>query len=133
MLLESLLRAGEEEIAMANVFERKPTYYFIDPLFMTLARKMEYMRETKRNAMNFPKEEPNVQAWSRRPKQRNSTDCGLFVMKYMDYLLQDYEIESLQWEDEDIEIFRYRIAKELQKGKARRIPGPLMRQRIEIA
>ncbi|KAK1386419.1 hypothetical protein POM88_014597 [Heracleum sosnowskyi] len=207
----TLLRDHEEEIAMGNVFERKPTYYFMDPLFMTLARKMDFQRETQRvtnfylhwatcgvgpainkvdfiffptcvnenhwilfvfavkkwgviqldplcddaeypaeervmvgllanmlryldrNAMNFPKEAPKVQAWSRRPKQRNSKDCGLFVMKYMDYLLQGYEMESLQWEDEDMEIFRYRIAKELQQGKPRRIPGFLMRQRIENA
>lgn len=48
MFLQSLLRDRDEKIATGNVFERKPTYYFMDPLFMTLARKMAYRREPQK-------------------------------------------------------------------------------------
>lgn len=81
--------------------------------------------------VGLPSEEPAVQAWSVRPKQNNTTDCGIFVMKYMDYLLQGFDISTLMWDDSDIEVFRYRIAIEIHKGKARRIPGFLMRQRLD--
>lgn len=49
------------------------------------------------------------------------------VMKYMDYILQGFAIGEFTWFPDDIETFRYRIAMELQKGRARRIPRFLMR------
>ena len=69
-------------------------------------------------------------AIEKRPKQRNCDDCGIFVMKYMDFLLQGYDITSLDsWSQELVETFRYRIAKDLQRGKATPIPGVRMRIR----
>lgn len=68
-----------------------------------------------------------------RPKQINGDDCGVFVMKFMDFMLQDYEIDSFgSWPQELVDTFRYRIAKELQAGKARPISNERMRKRLEI-
>ncbi|KAK1400671.1 hypothetical protein POM88_000276 [Heracleum sosnowskyi] len=49
------------------------------------------------------------------------------MLRYLDRNAMKFPKEAPKWEDEDMEIFRYRIAKELQQGKARRIPGFLMR------
>lgn len=68
-----------------------------------------------------------------RPKQRNSNDCGVFVMKYMDFMLQGYDITSIaSWSEHLVNMFRYRIAKELQAGKARGISSVRMRQRHQL-
>lgn len=83
--------------------------------------------------VSLPKSPPTVGVWPHRPKQVNGTDCGIYVMKYMDYILQGFDLGALRWSQEDVEVFRYRIAVEIQKGEARRIPGFLMRQRIERA
>ena len=78
----------------------------------------------------MPKEDPLVQVWDAMPKQNNYTDCGVYICKYMDYLLQGYDLSTLVWDASDLEVFRYRIAKELQKGKARSIPNHRMSQRV---
>lgn len=83
--------------------------------------------------LQFPKDDPLVQVWDAMPKQGNYSDCGVYVCKYMDYTLQGYDLSTLTWDASDVEVFRYRIAKELQKGIARRIPSYLMRQRLELA
>ena len=79
--------------------------------------------------LTVPKEDPLVQVWDAMPKQNNYTDCGVYICKYMDYLLQGYDLSTLVWDASDLEVFRYRIAKELQKGKARSIPNHRMSQR----
>ncbi|WOG87868.1 hypothetical protein DCAR_0207100 [Daucus carota subsp. sativus] len=81
----------------------------------------------------FPEGPAQISALMRRPKQSNHTDCGIFVMKYMDYMLQGFHLQSMSWTSSDVETFRYRIAKEIQRGKARMIPGFLMKQRLDNA
>ncbi|XP_074338974.1 uncharacterized protein LOC141677107 isoform X2 [Apium graveolens] len=67
-----------------------------------------------------------------RPTQQNSDDCGVFVMKYMDFMLQGYDITTLEpWSQDLVETFRYRIAMELQNGKARQISNDRMRKRLQ--
>ena len=79
------------------------------------------------------REAPRIGPWRMKPKQNNSNDCALFVMKYMDHILQGFDLRELRWTDADIETFRFRIARELQKGKCRGIPGFRMQQRIDQA
>ncbi|XP_074355333.1 uncharacterized protein LOC141694693 [Apium graveolens] len=75
-----------------------------------------------------------VLALPSRPKQRNSNDCGVYVMKYMDYFTQGYDLAEVpNWSQEEVDTFRYRIARELQLGKARGIPGIRMRRRHEAS
>lgn len=53
-----------------------------------------------------------------RPKQRNANDCCVYVMKFMNYFLQGYDIASVgSWSQEVVATFRYRIARELRIGK----------------
>nr|XP_017217396.1 PREDICTED: uncharacterized protein LOC108194972 [Daucus carota subsp. sativus] len=91
-----------------------------------LARMLRYLGPR----LTVPKEDPLVQVWDAMPKQNNYTDCGVYICKYMDYLLQGYDLSTLVWDASDLEVFRYRIAKELQKGKARSIPNHRMSQRV---
>ncbi|KAK1399055.1 hypothetical protein POM88_008918 [Heracleum sosnowskyi] len=73
-----------------------------------------------------------IMALPSRPKQKNCNDCGIFVMKYMDLMFQGYDLTSIQaWSQELVDTFRYRIATELQKGKARGISCIRMRKRHE--
>lgn len=46
MSLQCLLRDREEDINMDKVFDKKPSYYFVDPLFMPLAKKVNWKHET---------------------------------------------------------------------------------------
>ncbi|XP_074355991.1 ubiquitin-like-specific protease ESD4 [Apium graveolens] len=80
---------------------------------------------------NVPEEEPLVHVWDAMPKQYNYLDCGVYVCKYMDYTLQGYDLAKVHWDVSDMEIFRYRIAKELQRGMAKPILTHSMRQRME--
>ena len=93
----------------------------------------ELIRFCERRQHVLPEGPAAISALIRRPKQSNYTDCGIFVMKYMDYMLQGFHLQSMTWTSFDIETFRYRIAKEIQRGKARMIPGFLMKQRLENA
>ncbi|XP_074352039.1 ubiquitin-like-specific protease ESD4 [Apium graveolens] len=75
-----------------------------------------------------------VLALPSRPKQRNSNDCGVYVMKYMDYFTQGYDLAEVpNWSQEEVDTFRYWIARELHQGKARGIPGIRMRRRHEAS
>lgn len=47
IFLQCLLRDREEDIAREKVFERKPSYYFMDPLFMAVAQKQDYRHESE--------------------------------------------------------------------------------------
>ena len=82
--------------------------------------------------LTVPEDDPLVQVWDTMPKQNNYTDCGVYICKYMDYLLQGYDLSTLVWDASDLDVFRYRIAKELQTGKARSIPNHRMRQRLAL-
>ena len=93
----------------------------------------DLIRFCERRAEVFPEGPAQISALMRRPKQSNHTDCGIFVMKYMDYMLQGFHLQLMTWTTSDVETFRYRIAKEIQRGKARMIPGFLMKQRLDNA
>ena len=93
----------------------------------------ELIRFCERRQHVLPEGPAQISALIRRPKQNNYTDCGIFVMKYMDYMLQGFHLQSMTWTTSDVETFRYRIAKEIQREKARMIPGFLMKQRLENA
>lgn len=55
-------------------------------------------------------------------------------MKYMDVMLQGYDIASIEtWLQEVVDTFRYRIARELQVSKAIGISGVRMHKRHEAA
>lgn len=63
------------------------------------------------------------------PKQRNYSDCGIYVMKYMDFFLQGYDIVAIgSWSQEVVDTFRCRITRELKLRKARGISGVRMRK-----
>ena len=93
----------------------------------------ELIRFCERSQHVFPDGLAQISALMRRPKQTNYTDCSIFVMKYMDYMLQGFHLLSMTWTSSDVETFRYGIAKEIQRGKARMIPGFLMKQRLDNA
>lgn len=42
-----MLRARDIEIDLGKVFERKPSYYFMDSLFMQMAQQQDYRRENE--------------------------------------------------------------------------------------
>jgi hypothetical protein len=48
------------------------------------------------------------------PKQSNSSDCGVFVCKFMDFISRDKEITFIQ---DDMKYFRISIGIELMEGK----------------
>ncbi|XP_074377487.1 ubiquitin-like-specific protease ESD4 [Apium graveolens] len=203
-----LLRDREEVIAAAGVYPRKPLYYFMEPLFMELAKKVDYSHPYFAKTMHFfltwvsygvgppinqldyifvpanvnqnhwtpmvffvkewgvmvldpmnynakypeeeecwsccrymlhyvgknknvPDEEPLFHVWDAMPKQDNYSDCGVYVCKYMNYTLQGYDLAKVRWDASDVEIFRYRIAMEFQRGMAKPIPTHHMRQMME--
>ena len=45
--MQSLLRDREESILQDRVWERKPVYYFMDPLFMEAAKKRSFRAPSK--------------------------------------------------------------------------------------
>ena len=47
-LMQWLLREREEAIAAAGVYPRKPSYYFMDPFFITMAKELDYKIPTER-------------------------------------------------------------------------------------
>lgn len=72
---------------------------------------------------DWPRTPPKVQTTKARPMQDNYYDCGIFVCKYVDYLVRgNIDLGKEKWSIEDISVFRYRIAYELFKCKARDIP-----------
>ncbi|XP_074360484.1 ubiquitin-like-specific protease ESD4 [Apium graveolens] len=164
-----LLCDREEAIAAAGVYPRMPSYYFMDPLFMELEKKVDYEKPYSAKAMhffltwewgvmvldpmnykakypekksvgvirnmlryvgknrNFQEQDPLFHVWDAMPKQDNYSDCGVYMCKYMDYTLQGYDLVKVRWDTVGVQIFRYRISKELQKGMAKPIPTHRMR------
>ena len=57
-----------------------------------------------------------------RPKQDTGCDCGVYVCKYVDTLLNGIALESAVWHPyDDVETFRYRITWELCRGRGRHL------------
>lgn len=73
-------------------------------------------------SLYFPSNDPLVQVRDAIPKHGNYSNCGAYVCKYMDYTLRGYNLSTSIWDGADVEVFRYRTAKELQKMIDRRIP-----------
>ena len=70
----------------------------------------------------WPRTDPKVHSVKGRPMQSNTCDCDIFICKYVDYLLRgDLDLTKEKWSDDDVTVFRYRIAYELIKCKARDI------------
>ena len=66
----------------------------------------------------------------KRPKQKGGVDCGVYVCKYMDAMLNGISIPSAHWDPEkDVITFRYRIAHELLNGEARHLSEWSFRER----
>lgn len=71
-----------------------------------------------------------VHGLKERPKQKGGIDCGIFVAKYMDAMLNGIRLPTAVWDAEkDIITFRYRIAHELSKGVGRHISDWSLRER----
>lgn len=59
--------------------------------------------------------------------QDNTSDCGVFVCKYIDYYVRgNIDITKERWPSQDLTVFRYRTAYELYKYQARDIPRDLL-------
>lgn len=68
----------------------------------------------------WPMQSPKLHVLQQRPKQFNNYDCGIFVAKYVDCILQDIDITKLpNWTEDELNIFRVRIAHEIRQFKAR--------------
>lgn len=68
----------------------------------------------------------------KRPKQTNGYDCGVYVCKYMDAILNGISLHEAEWGTTLTALtFRYRIAWELLSGEARKISeyGKLQRNK----
>ncbi|XP_074369105.1 ubiquitin-like-specific protease ESD4 [Apium graveolens] len=57
-----------------------------------------------------------------RPKQDTRVDCGVYVCKYVDAILNGIRLEHAVWHPyDDVETFCYRITWELRRGRARHL------------
>lgn len=67
-----------------------------------------------------------------RPKQVGGSDCGMYVCKYMNAILNGIPLHLAVWTPpDDIITFRYCIAWEIFKGKARKIADDGINRRNE--
>ncbi|XP_074350792.1 uncharacterized protein LOC141690081 [Apium graveolens] len=70
----------------------------------------------------FPLKYMGVHGLDARPKQDGGKDCGVYVSKYMDTMLNGISLPSAVWNAKvDVQTFRYRMAHGLSKGAARHI------------
>lgn len=61
-----------------------------------------------------------VRTVGRRPKQKGSNDCGVYVCKYVDAILNAIPLETAYWDPVyDVHTFRVRMAWEILNGQAR--------------
>ena len=78
----------------------------------------------------FPQKYMEVHGLEARPKQDGGIDCGIYVSKYMDAMLNGISLPAAVWDaKKDVQTFRYRMAHELSKGAARHISEWGIRQR----
>ncbi|KAK2987815.1 hypothetical protein RJ640_024442 [Escallonia rubra] len=83
-------------------------------LFCALVNSRRYERVLARPKLFF-------RLKRRRPKQHNSSDCGVFVCMYMDYICGSESLAKTVWSRECIQGFRYKIAWQIMKGRPRAI------------
>ncbi|XP_063942351.1 putative ubiquitin-like-specific protease 1B [Daucus carota subsp. sativus] len=63
-----------------------------------------------------------VRSVTERPKQVGGSDCGVYVVKYVDAICGGIQLKNAVWDPTlDILTFRYRMAWKLNRGRARHI------------
>ncbi|KAL8119762.1 hypothetical protein AgCh_017026 [Apium graveolens] len=78
----------------------------------------------------FPLKYMELHGLDARPKKDGGIDCGVYISKYMDPMLNGISLPSAVWNAKvDVQTFRYRMAHELSKGIARHISEWGIRQR----
>lgn len=87
----------------------------------------------KLNPDRFPANKyMRVKELDKRPKQDNGIDCGVYVFKYIDAILNGINLGEAYWDPKlTILTFRYRIAHEIKNGEARQMSEWSMRQRLK--
>ncbi|KAL8146825.1 hypothetical protein AgCh_004530 [Apium graveolens] len=136
-LKEDKLWEKWEKIPRTESF--KPRRYFIAPSFF-MAMVLEFCPNLKKKLIpymlnylhpsRFPLKYTRVHGLDARPKQDGGNDCGVYVSKYMDAMLNGISLPSAVWNPKvDVQTFRYRMAHELSKGVARHISEWGIRQR----
>ncbi|KAL8126807.1 hypothetical protein AgCh_013921 [Apium graveolens] len=89
-------------------------YYIMEKLIPCM---LNYLHPSR-----FPLKYMGVHGLDARPKQDSGNDCGVYVSKYMDAMLNGISLPSAVWNAKvDVQTFRYRMAHELSKGVARHI------------
>ena len=79
----------------------------------------------------FPRKFMKVHTITERPKQEGCHDCGVYICKYIDALLNAMRLDKLHWDPKvDPIIFRQRIAWELKKGRARHFTSSGLEDRL---
>ncbi|GAB2255085.1 hypothetical protein Droror1_Dr00008863 [Drosera rotundifolia] len=109
-------------ILLDPMFDDTPSMSHSDSYKEEIAILGEYFAHMLRSYapnMTFKKGPASFHTYQKRPKQRNGSDCGVYVLKYMDYVLRGISLENQEWSADDALIFRYRIALEILKRKAR--------------
>jgi Ulp1 family protease len=72
-----------------------------------------------------------VRALSQRPKQTTIYDCGVFVCKYVDAIMNGMQLQTLVWDPHaDVLNFWYRIAWEIMNGAARHMSDSAREDRL---
>ncbi|XP_074374756.1 putative ubiquitin-like-specific protease 1B [Apium graveolens] len=97
-------------------------YYIMEKLIPYM---LNYLHPSR-----FPLKYTRVHGLDARPKQDGGNDCGVYVSKYMDAMLNGISLPSAVWNPKvDVQTFRYRMAHELSKGVPRHISEWGIRQR----
>lgn len=82
--------------------------------------------------IRFSKKFMKVRAVDERPKQEGSDDCGVYVCKYIDAMLNGIQLSAAHWDPiHDIRTFRYRMAWELVNGAARHMADWGVEERLK--
>ncbi|XP_063941643.1 uncharacterized protein LOC108198076 [Daucus carota subsp. sativus] len=72
-----------------------------------------------------------VRSVTERPKQVGGFDCGVYVVKYVDAICGGIQLKNAVWDPTlDILTFRYRMAWELNRGRARHISEWGIKERL---
>ncbi|XP_074355665.1 ubiquitin-like-specific protease ESD4 [Apium graveolens] len=97
-------------------------YYFMEKVLPCWLNYLDPQRFTKK----FMK----MAIVTARPKQDTGVDCGVYVCKYVDVILNGIRLEHTFWHPyDDVETFRYRITWELRRGRARHLSAWGLTQR----
>lgn len=68
---------------------------------------------------NLPLLEPKVVQQRKFLKQHNFQNCGVYIYKYVDYILRRHDLSNMEWSKEDARVCRYLMAWELFKRNIR--------------